>query len=242
MARSSPGGATGSGPAARRGPGPSHPREERAGPSSPLEPPKRPPERPIGSLEIELERARQVGLPASAPRPTGAPEPRPSRPRRLVLRADGAARGNPGPAALGVVLVDGSRPDALDPAAEPIASISAYLGRTTNNVAEWTAVVRGLELARELGAEIVDLFLDSELIVEQLHGRYRVRDPKLQPLWSAARTLLGGLRRWSVSHVPRAQNHQADRLANEALDRVAAGGPAVVVRRPRGEDAPVSNG
>jgi ribonuclease HI len=107
-----------------------------------------------------------------------------------------------------------------------------YLGRATNNVAEWTAVVRALELATELEANRVDLFLDSMLIVEQLHGRWRVKDAKLKPLWSAARRLLDGFALWSATHVPRAQNTLADALANEAIDRVMAGGPVSVVRRP----------
>jgi ribonuclease H / adenosylcobalamin/alpha-ribazole phosphatase len=149
------------------------------------------------------------------------------------VRTDGAARGNPGPASLGAALIDGSRPDALDPGAPPDATISEALGVQTNNVAEWTGVVRALELASRLGAERVDLFLDSRLIVEQLHGRWRVKDPKLQPLWSEAKARLGAFRRWSATHVPRAQNATADRLANEALDRVAAGGPARVARARR---------
>lgn len=149
-----------------------------------------------------------------------------------MIRTDGAARGNPGPASLGAVLIDGDRPDALDPAAIPDATISEALGVQTNNVAEWTGVVRALELARDLGAERVDLFLDSNLIVEQLHGRWRVKDPKLQPLWAQARSILSGFRLWSATHVRRHLNGQADALANEALDRVARGGPAVVIRRP----------
>jgi probable phosphoglycerate mutase len=150
--------------------------------------------------------------------------------RHLVVRTDGAARGNPGPASLGAVLIDGTRPDALDPAAPPDATISEALGRQTNNVAEWTGVVRALELAGRLGAERVDLLLDSKLIVEQLHGRWRVKDAKLRPLWAEAKRQLGGLRLWSATHVPRAQNTAADALANEALDRVAAGGPPRVAR------------
>jgi probable phosphoglycerate mutase len=151
----------------------------------------------------------------------------------LIIRTDGAARGNPGPASLGAVLIDGSRPDALDPAAPPDATISEALGRQTNNVAEWTGVVRALELAARFGAERVDLFLDSKLIVEQLHGRWRVKDAKLQPLWAEAKALLAGFRLWSATHVPRAQNAAADGLANEALDRVAVGGPARVARARR---------
>ncbi len=151
----------------------------------------------------------------------------------LVIRTDGAARGNPGPAALGAVLIDGSRADALDPVAPPDATISEALGQQTNNVAEWTGVLRALDLAIRLGAERVDLFLDSKLIVEQLHGRWKVKDAKLQPLWASAKETLGGFRRWSATHVPRAQNSAADRLANEALDRVAAGGPARVAKARR---------
>jgi len=153
-------------------------------------------------------------------------------PRGFVIRTDGAARGNPGPASLGAALYDLTRPDARDDRARPDASISDYLGIQTNNVAEYTGVVRALELAHDLGAEEVHLLLDSKLIVEQLAGRWRVKDAKLIPLWTAARRTLGGLHRWSAAHVPRAQNSVADALANEAIDRVLAGGPASVVRRP----------
>jgi probable phosphoglycerate mutase len=151
----------------------------------------------------------------------------------VVIRTDGAARGNPGPASLGAALIDGSRADALDPSAPPDATISEALGHQTNNVAEWTGVVEALKLARRLGAERVDLFLDSKLIVEQLQGRWRVKDAKLQPLHAEAKVMLTELRRWSATHVPRAQNSTADRLANEALDRVAAGGPMRVARARR---------
>jgi ribonuclease HI len=153
--------------------------------------------------------------------------------RGFVIRTDGAARGNPGPASLGAALYDLARPDARDDRATPDASISDYLGVQTNNVAEYTGVVRALELARELGAREVHLLLDSKLIVEQLAGRWRVKDAKLIPLWTAARRTLAGFDRWSAAHVPRALNSVADALANEAIDRVALGGPASVVRRPQ---------
>jgi ribonuclease HI len=138
-----------------------------------------------------------------------------------------------GPASAGAVLIDASRPDARDPRASADASISEFLGVQTNNVAEYTGVVRALELARELGARDVSLMLDSKLIVEQLSGRWRIKDAKLIPLWEAARAVLRTFDRWSIVHVPRAQNSAADALANEAIDRVRAGGPAVIVRRPR---------
>ena len=151
----------------------------------------------------------------------------------FVVRTDGAARGNPGPASAGAVLLSLARPDARDPGATPDASISDYLGVQTNNVAEYTAVVRAVALGLELGARRLELLLDSKLIVEQLAGRWRVKDLKLRPLWAEAlqqlRTLPDG---WTAAHVPRAQNSLADAMCNEAIDRVMAGGPASVVRRP----------
>lgn len=153
----------------------------------------------------------------------------------FLIRTDGASRSNPGPASLGAALFRLDRPDARDHRARPDASISEALGVQTNNVAEYLGVVRALALAGELGARRVELLLDSKLIVEQLAGRWKVKDAKLRPIWAEAlrllRTFPGG---WRADHVPRAQNSVADALANEALDRVAAGGPAVVVRRPGG--------
>jgi ribonuclease HI len=158
------------------------------------------------------------------------------RPRGFVIRTDGAARGNPGPASLGAALFDLSRADARDDRAVPDASISDYLGIQTNNVAEYTAVVRAVALGIELGARRLELLLDSKLIVEQLSGRWRVKDAKLRLLWAEVlkllRTLPDG---WTAAHVPRAQNSLADAMCNEAIDRVMAGGPASVVRKtPRG--------
>ncbi len=151
----------------------------------------------------------------------------------FVVRTDGAARGNPGPASAGAVLISLGRSDARDPLAAPDASISEYLGIQTNNVAEYTAVVRAVALALELGARRLELLLDSKLIVEQLAGRWRVKDAKLRPLWAEALRMLRTLPEgWVASHVPRAQNTLADAMCNEAIDRVMAGGPASVVRRP----------
>ena len=153
----------------------------------------------------------------------------------FIIRTDGAARGNPGPASAGAALYAMERPDSRDPRAAPDASISDYLGIQTNNVAEYTGVVRALDLARDMGAGEVHLLLDSKLIVEQLAGRWRVKDAKLIPLWAAARATLHGFSKWTATHVPRAQNSVADALANEAIDRASAGGATSVVRRP---DAP----
>jgi probable phosphoglycerate mutase len=158
---------------------------------------------------------------------------------RLIIRTDGAAKGNPGPASSGAVLIDAAQPGSGDPLARPLATISEYLGVRTNNVAEYVGVVRALALALELGATEVDLLLDSKLIVEQVNGRWRVKDLKIAPLYAEVRASLARFRRWSARHVPRAQNSAADELANEAIDRVRAGGPPVVVRRP---DRPPGSG
>jgi ribonuclease HI len=153
--------------------------------------------------------------------------------RTLVVRTDGAARGNPGPASLGAALIEAVGPASRRPDAPPIATISEYLGVQTNNVAEYTGVVRALALAHELGADAVEMLLDSKLIVEQLHGRWRVKDAKLIPLHAKAKAHLSRFKRWSATHVPRAQNKQADALCNEAIDRALAGGARAVVIRPK---------
>jgi ribonuclease HI len=129
---------------------------------------------------------------------------------RLVVHVDGGARGNPGPAAIGVVT---SPPDGevVDELAEPI-------GEATNNVAEYRALLRGLERARELGATEVALVNDSELIARQVQGAYKVKHPGLRPLYDQAMEALRGFERWSVRSVPRAQNAHADQLVNAALD------------------------
>jgi ribonuclease HI len=178
---------------------------------------------------------------ATAPEPSAAGEPsdgasRPASSAGFVVRTDGAARGNPGPASAGAVLISLARSDARDPLAAPDASISEYLGVQTNNVAEYTAVVRAVALGLELGARRLELLLDSKLIVEQLAGRWRVKDAKLRPLWADALRQLRLLPEgWVAAHVPRAQNSLADAMCNEAIDRVMAGGPPIVVRRPGDE-------
>ena len=160
--------------------------------------------------------------------------------RSLIGRTDGACRGNPGPASIGVALYDATREGSDRPDALPDATISAAIGTTTNNVAEWKAVISAIELAAELGASELRLLLDSKLVVEQLNSRWRVRDAKLAPLCDEARARLERFTTWSATHVPREQNGQADALANEGLDRALRGGPARVVRRP--DDAARSRG
>ena len=129
---------------------------------------------------------------------------------RLVVHVDGGARGNPGPAAIGIVT---STPDGevVDELAEPI-------GEATNNVAEYRALLRGLERARELGATEVEVVNDSELVARQVQGAYKVKHPGLRPLYDQAMEALRGFERWSVRSVPRAQNAHADELVNAALD------------------------
>jgi len=144
------------------------------------------------------------------------------RPLRLVIRTDGAARGNPGPASCGAVLIDAARSDAHDPDGEPLAAVSRALGVRTNNVAEYAGLVLALREARRLGADEVELLLDSKLIVEQLNGRWRVKDAKLKGLFIEAQRHLATFRRWSAAHEPRARNRAADALANLALDDPAA--------------------
>jgi ribonuclease HI len=123
---------------------------------------------------------------------------------------DGAARGNPGPAGAGVW---------IEPRGEEAAEeLFASLGRTTNNVAEYRALLLALGRARELRAEDVEIFSDSELLVRQVQGHYRVKADHLKPLVSEAIGLARGFRRFSISHVRREQNRNADRLANRGAD------------------------
>ncbi|MEO7119415.1 MAG: reverse transcriptase-like protein [Candidatus Limnocylindrales bacterium] len=144
-----------------------------------------------------------------------APEPTV---RRVLIRADGAARGNPGPASAGAVLIDADRPGAELPLATPLAVIARPLGSQTNNFAEWTAVVLALGRAKELGAEYVELVLDSKLVVEQLMGRWKVKEPTLARLHGQARALLSTFKGWNARHEGRANNTAADSFANMALD------------------------
>jgi ribonuclease HI len=131
---------------------------------------------------------------------------------RLVVHVDGGARGNPGPAAAAAVV---STPDG-----DVLDETSVVLGRATNNVAEYRGLLLGLERARELGADEVDVVMDSELVANQVTGRYRVRSADLAPLHAEATRALGGFDRWSVRAVRRAQNAAADALVNRALDAV----------------------
>ncbi len=129
---------------------------------------------------------------------------------RLVVNVDGGARGNPGPAAVGAVLrtEDG---ELVDERGERI-------GRATNNVAEYKAVLLGIELALEHGASELEVIGDSELIVKQIQGRYKVKNADLKPLHAEARGALAKVGKWSIRHVRREHNARADALVNHTLD------------------------
>lgn len=129
---------------------------------------------------------------------------------RLTVNVDGGARGNPGPAAIGVVV--------RGPGGEVLEERGERIGRATNNVAEYRALLRGIELAAAHDAEALELIGDSELVVRQIEGRYKVKDAGLRELHAEAKRALRGFEDWSIRHVRRAENADADRLVNQALD------------------------
>jgi ribonuclease HI len=129
---------------------------------------------------------------------------------KLTVNVDGGARGNPGPAAIGVVVRDAD--------GAVVERRGETIGRATNNVAEYRALQRGIELATEHGATELALIGDSELIVRQVEGRYKVKNAAMKELHAEVKEALAGFDSWSISHVRREQNADADRLVNEALD------------------------
>ena len=134
---------------------------------------------------------------------------------RVVVHVDGGARGNPGPAAAAAV--------ATAPDGEVVGERRLYIGEATNNVAEYRAVLLGLELARELGASEVEVVNDSELVARQIGGQYKVKHAGLKPLYLDAMRALREFERWHVRSVRRESNERADELVNEALDEQALG-------------------
>lgn len=131
--------------------------------------------------------------------------------KKIILFTDGGARGNPGPAALGVVL--------LDERGKVIKELAEYLGEATNNQAEYQALVAGLEEAKKLKPDEVTVFMDSELVVRQLLGKYKVKDKELGKLFIQAWNLLHSFKKFSIKHVPRSRNSRADKLVNQQLDK-----------------------
>ena len=134
----------------------------------------------------------------------------------VVIFCDGGSRGNPGPSAIGALV--------LDPSSNPprrLASVSERIGITTNNVAEYRALIAGLEAAAPFRARVVRVRADSKLVVEQVKGTWKVKQPHLRPLLEEARKLLAGYADVDLQHIPRAENTDADALVNAALDAPA---------------------
>jgi len=130
--------------------------------------------------------------------------------KHLNVYVDGGARGNPGPAGIGVYITDDS--------GKPVREFSKGLGVATNNVAEYNAVIYGLQEALFEKADAVDIFIDSELVANQLKGEYRVKNDVLRPLFEQAVHLLSGFRKTNIVGIPREKNKEADRLANKAMN------------------------
>ena len=128
---------------------------------------------------------------------------------RLVINSDGVSRGNPGQAAIGAII--------KDERGRLVASISQRIGWATNNQAEYRAIIAALEKALALNARQVELNSDSELVVRQIKGQYRVRKQELRPLYERAKELESRLEDFTIKHVPREQNWEADKLANAAF-------------------------
>jgi len=129
--------------------------------------------------------------------------------KKVVIHSDGVSRGNPGPAAIGAII--------RDERGRLLASISQPIGRATNNQAEYRAIIAALEKALALGARQVELNSDSELMVRQIKGQYRVRKEALRPLYQRVKELQSLLEGFTIKHIPRQQNREADKLANAAL-------------------------
>ncbi|MFH1583316.1 MAG: ribonuclease HI family protein [Candidatus Falkowbacteria bacterium] len=130
---------------------------------------------------------------------------------KLKLYTDGGARGNPGPAGIGAVI--------LDKQGEVIEEISKYIGEATNNQAEYKALIAGLTKAKELGAKEVEVFLDSELVIKQLNREYRVKDKQLASLFVQVYNISLGFKKIIFKHIFREKNELADKLVNQALDK-----------------------
>jgi ribonuclease HI len=140
---------------------------------------------------------------------------------RFRAAFDGGSRGNPGPAAWGVVV--------LDDAGRAVEGFAGAIGRATNNVAEYRGLLEALAIARARDADDVELLADSELVVKQVRGEYKVRHPDLIPLHAEAVRLIATLRKFKIGHVPRAKNKDADKLVNRALNLVEGGADGVAL-------------
>jgi len=130
--------------------------------------------------------------------------------KKLVLYIDGGARGNPGPAGIGVVI--------LDERGKKIKDLSKYIGEATNNIAEYSALLYGLEEALILRADEIKINLDSELVAKQLEGDYRVKDANIRPLFERALNMLKSFKSFEIKHIEREKNKEADKLVNRAIN------------------------
>lgn len=131
--------------------------------------------------------------------------------KKLIINSDGAARGNPGPSGIGVVIKDTS--------GKIVREIAEYIGEMTNNQAEYLALIAGLKVSVELNADAVLIFADSELIVSQIKGLYKVKNEGLKPLFDEAKELLRKFKVCDIAYIPREKNKEADKLANKAIDK-----------------------
>jgi len=130
--------------------------------------------------------------------------------QKLIIYTDGGARGNPGPAGVGVVIYDERN--------NKLAEVSEYIGKATNNQAEYNAVIAALKKAKQLRAEDIKVYLDSELVCQQLNQKYKIKNKDLAPLFVKIWNLSIGFKKITYHHIPREQNQEADRLANLAMD------------------------
>jgi ribonuclease HI len=163
-------------------------------------------ERLLEGIAQAIEPAKPVSKPAS---PSQAPLSD-VRPERVRIYSDGAARGNPGPAGAGAVVTDTH--------GVTLARLGKFLGRQTNNHAEYMGLIIGLEAARERGAREVEIFADSQLLIRQLEGRYKMKSETLRPLFLEAQQLLKSFSRVKLMHIPREENGAADEMSNRAID------------------------
>ena len=162
---------------------------------------------PAEAIQTIRAALKTLGTPAAAQEEGLGP------PGAIRIHIDGAARGNPGPAGVGILI---SGPDG-----QVVEQIYRSIGEATNNVAEYRALLLALERAGALGCAEIEVYSDSELLVRQLQGRYQVKHPVLQALHARARDRIAGFRRFNITHVPREQNVEADALANRGIDRAA---------------------
>ena len=156
-------------------------------------------------------------MPRRSPTPKGknlfgeaAPEPKPAAAAAYRINIDGGSRGNPGPAAYGVLIRDAS--------GGVVTKLKKYIGRFTNNVAEYYGLIAAMDYAQSHGVRAIRIESDSELLVKQMRGQYKVKSPDLQPLYERAQKMSKAFDSFRIDHVYREQNREADALANEALD------------------------